>query len=125
MRAAARAILVVLVCASLSGCYVKMYGNQSTSGGTTTTVTAAAISGSADFSHGKVAFSSGRVPPPGTPGGYLKLSGDAAGIFVVGVVIADLLNYIRGEAPPKPLPPGTRIADTCSCYKKDSDEVTK
>ena len=113
-----RPVLALLFCFLLAGCSVRMYGNQSTSGGATTTVTATAISGSADFSHGKVAFSSGRVPPPGTPGGYLKLSGDAAAVLVVGVAIADFLNYIRGEAPPKPLPPGTRIADTCSCYQK-------
>ncbi|OGA25261.1 MAG: hypothetical protein A3I02_16835 [Betaproteobacteria bacterium RIFCSPLOWO2_02_FULL_67_26] len=103
---------------SLTGCYVKLYGNQSTSGGTSTTVTSSQVSGSAKFSGGRVGFSSGPRIPRGAPGGHLKLSGDAAAVLIVGVVIADFLNAIRGEAAPKPLPPDTRIADTCSCYKK-------
>ena len=95
-----------------------MYGNQSTSGGASTTTTAGAVSGSAKFSGGRVAFSTGQVPPPGTPGGSVRLSGDAAVVLLGVVVLADLVHYIVGDPPPKPLPPGTRIADTCSCYQK-------
>jgi hypothetical protein len=110
--------MAVILCLSLPGCYVKMYGNQSTSGGSTSTVAASHVGGSASFSGGKVAFSSGPRIPPGAPGGHLRLTGDAAGIVIVGVVIADFLHYLRGEIAPKPLPPDTRIAHTCSCYKK-------
>ena len=40
--------------------------------------------------------------------------GQAIGV----VALADLWNYFLGARQAKPLPPGTRIADTCSCYQK-------
>ena len=101
-----------------------MYGNQSTSGGTTTTTTSTQVSGSTQGANYKASFSSGGHPvSPKASGGYVSASGSAAAVLVVGLVIADLVNYIRGEPQAKPLPPGTRIADTCSCYKKESDEI--
>lgn len=95
-----------------------MYGNPSTSGGATATTTASQVGGTAKFSGGRVAFSAGQVPPAGAPGGRLKLSGDAAAVLLVGVVIADFLHAIHGWTAPKPLPPEARIGDTCSCYRK-------
>ncbi|MBI3045357.1 MAG: hypothetical protein HYY78_21295 [Betaproteobacteria bacterium] len=115
--APARASMVVLLCLALSGCYVKLYGHQSSGGGTTTTAAAGQVSGSAKFSGGKVAFSAGRVPPAGAPGGHLSLGKGATAVLVLGWVVADFVNYIRGEPRPKPLAPDARIADTCSCYK--------
>jgi hypothetical protein len=44
------------------------------------------------------------------------VSGSAAYVLVGVVALADLWNYFRGEPQAKQLPPGTRIADTCSCY---------
>ena len=118
MRIVARAIIVTLPCLALSGCYVNMHGVQSTSGGTTTTATSSQVSGAAKFSGGRVAFSSGQVPPPGTPGGSAYLGQGASVVLITGIVLADLFNYIRGEPRPKALPAGTKIMDTCSCYQK-------
>ena len=118
-----RAVLALLLCVPLTGCYVKMTGSQSTSGGPNTTVTSSQVSGSAKFSGGKVGFSSGQPIPPGAPGGYLKLSGNAAGVLVVGVMIADFMNYIRGQPKPVQRADGVSIAETCSCYQKDGDEI--
>jgi len=111
-----RAAIILIACLAFAGCSVRMAGNQSTSGGTTTT--GAATGGSAEFSGGKVAFSSGRVPPPGAPGGHLKLSGEAAVVLVGLVILSDLLSYLRGDSAPNPLPPDERISETCSCYQK-------
>ncbi len=109
-----------LLCVALSGCHATLYGNQTTVGGTTTTATASHVSGSAKFSGGRASFSSGHPIPANAPGGTLKVSGSAAGVLVVGVVLADFLYYMVGPSQPKPLPPDTRIADTCSCYRKDA-----
>jgi hypothetical protein len=113
-----RMAIALLLCLSLPACSVRMHGNQSTSGGAMATTTSSQISGAASFSHGRAAFSYGQVPPASAPGGHLRLSGDAVTTLVIGVVIADFLNLVHGEVGPKPLPPDTRIADTCSCYRK-------
>lgn len=113
----ARAILMVLLSLALAGCTVAMYGNQSTSGGTSVTTTSAQVSGSAQGTNYKVSFSSGGRPvSPKAPGGYVSVSGSAAAVLVGVVVFADLWNYFRGESQAKPLPPGTAISHTCSCY---------
>lgn len=106
-----------LVCLALSGCHATLYGYQSTGGGTTTTVTSSQVSGSAKFSGGRASFSSGgHAIPANAPGGHV--SGSAVGVLVVGVALVDLFSYMVGPIQPKPLPPDTRIADTCSCYRK-------
>ncbi len=122
MSIAARTTIAILSCLALSGCYVNMHGVQSTGGGTTTTATSSQVSGSARFSGGQLAFSSGQVPPAGAPGGHVSLGKGAAVVLVTGIVLADLFNYLRGEPRPKALPEGTKIMDTCSCFKQE--EVT-
>ncbi len=124
MTPAARASLAALLCLALPGCYVKMHGVQSTSGGTTTTVTSSQVRGSASFAGGKASFSSGQVPARGAPGGHLYLGQSASLVLITGIVVADFFNYIRGESGPKALPADAKIMDTCSCYKKEviSDE---
>lgn len=112
-----RTVLAFLLCVPLAGCAVTMYGNQSTSGGTTTTTTSSQVSGSVQGANYKASFSSGGHPvSPKASGGYVSASGNAAAVLVVGLVIADLVHYIRGEPQSKPLPPGTAISHTCSCY---------
>ncbi|MGH8641387.1 MAG: hypothetical protein ACRET6_06735 [Burkholderiales bacterium] len=115
------AATVALLLLALPGCHATLYGNQSTGGGTTTTTTASHVSASAKFSGGRASFSSGQPIPANAPGGTLKVSGSAAGAVVVGVVFLDFINYMVGPTPPTPLAPGTRIADTCSCYRKDGN----
>jgi hypothetical protein len=112
-----RAVIVLLLCVPLAGCAVTMYGNQSTSGGTTATTASSQVSGSAQGANYKASFSSGgHLVTPKASGGYVSVSGNAAAVLVGVVVIADLVNYLRGESRPKPLPPGTAISHTCSCY---------
>jgi hypothetical protein len=119
-----RTFPVLLLCVPLAGCAVTMYGNQSTSGGTTTTVTSGQVSGSNQGANYKASFSSGGHPvSPKASGGFVSVSGNAAAVLIGVVVIADLVKYFRGEPQAKPLPPGTAISHTCSCYKKDSDEI--
>lgn len=119
MDTPARTTFMVLLGLALSGCSVAMYGNQSTAGGTTLTTTSSHVSASAQGSHYKVSFSSGGHPvSPKASGGFVAVSGNAAAVLIGVVVLADLWNYFRGEPQVKPLPPGTRIADTCSCYQK-------
>ena len=108
------------LCLALPGCHATLYGNQTTANGTTTTVTATQVSGTAHFSGGRASFSSGGHPlPANAPGGTVKVSGSAAGVLVVGLVLSDWFYYaFGGPSQPKPLAPDTRIADTCSCYRK-------
>lgn len=114
-----RRTAVALLLLALPGCHATLYGNQSTIGGATTTTTAGHVSGSTQFSGGRASFSSGGHPiPANAPGGTLKVSGSAAGALVVGVVLADFFYYMVGPSQPRPLAPDTRIADTCSCYRK-------
>jgi hypothetical protein len=117
MSISARAMVLALMCLSLSGCSVAMYGNQSVGGGTTVTTTSAHVSASAQGSTYRVSFSSGgHSVSPRAPGGHVTASGSTAYVLVGVVALADLWNTFRGEPQPKPLPPGTKIADTCSCY---------
>jgi len=111
-----RAVLALLLCVPLAGCYATLHGNQSTSGGTTTTVTSGQVSGSTKFAGGRASFSSGQPVPPNASGGFLKLSGNAAAVLVVGLVFADLVNYMRSEPKPLQRAAGPSIAETCSCY---------
>ncbi len=118
-----RAVVIAIFCLALSGCYVKVAGNQSTSGGTTTTTTSGQVSGSTSFSGGRASFSSGGQPvSPRAQGGYAQVSGSgsgsvtAAAVLLIGVGIVEFLNYVAGTPPPKPLPPGQAIGQTCSCY---------
>lgn len=117
MGAPARSTVMVFLSLALSGCSVAMVGNQSTTGGTTVTTTSSHVSGSAQGANFRASFSSAGHPvSPKASGGYVAVSGSAAYVLVGVVVLADLWNTFRGEPQAKPLPPGTRIADTCSCY---------
>ena len=122
-----RTVSVLLFCVPLAACTTTtttLYGNQSTSGGTTTTTTSGQVSGSTQGANYKVSFSSGGQPAsPRASGGYVAASGNAAYVLVGVVALAELWNYyFRGGPQAKPLPPGTAISDTCSCYKQDSDK---
>lgn len=117
MTPAARAFLLVLLPLSLPGCYVKMHAVETTDGGRAAT-TSSQVAGSAAFSHGRASFSSGARVSPGAPGGHVSLGRGASAVLIVGLVLADLVNHLVGPSDPKPLPPGERIMETCSCYQK-------
>lgn len=117
MRQSTRTVIVAIFCLVLSGCYVKVAGNQSTSGGTTTTTTSGQVGGTTNFAGGRASFSSGGQPISSkATGGYASVSGNAAAVLLIGVGIVEFLNYVAGTPPPKPLPPGQAIGHTCSCY---------
>jgi hypothetical protein len=118
MTSPARVSLLLLSLA-LSGCFVKVSGLETTGGGTRTTTTSSQVAGTAKFSHGAASFSSGPRVSPSAPGGHATLGKGASGVLIVGLVFADFWNYIAGTPQPRPLPPGERIMDTCSCYQKN------
>jgi hypothetical protein len=118
MATAARAFLLALLSLTLPGCYVKIHAVETSGGGAHATTTSSQVAGSAKFSHGSAGFSSGPRVSPGSPGGQVSFGKGASAVLIVGLVVADLFNYIAGPAAPKPLPPGERIMDTCSCYQK-------
>jgi hypothetical protein len=118
-----KAAVLALLCAPLAGCYVNLYGVQTTGGGSTATVTASQVSGAAKFSGGRVAFSSGQVPPRGAPGGHVSLGKEASAVLITGVILADFINYVRGAPAPRALPADERIMDTCSCFRQEGDEI--
>jgi hypothetical protein len=118
MSIVTRAAVAILASLALPGCYVNLYGVQSTGGGTHTTVTGSQVHGAAKFAGGRASFSSGQVPPRGAPGGHVALGRDASVVLIAGFVLADFFNYLRGAPGPKELPPDSKIMDTCSCYQK-------
>jgi hypothetical protein len=110
--------VVALACAALAGCTATLHGHQSTAGGATTTTTSSATAGSASVGGARVAFSSGQPASASAPGGHVALGKGASAALLVGLFVANLLHHAAGEPAVKPLPPGTTIADTCSCYQK-------
>ena len=112
-----RTAILLLFCLALSGCTIALYGHQSTSDGVTTTTTSSHVTGSGKVSGAKVSFSSGQPVSPKAPGGHVSLGKGASAALVLGLVIADVVNYFRG-APRPAHPSGGSIADTCSCYQK-------
>jgi hypothetical protein len=118
MTSPARISLLLVLPLALSGCFVKVSGLETTGGGTRTTTTSTQVAGTARFSHGAASLSSGLRVSPGAPGGHATLGKTASGVLIVGLVFADLWNYIAGPSQPKPLSPDERIMDTCSCFQK-------
>jgi hypothetical protein len=118
MATAVRASLMVLLSLALPGCYAKMHAVETTGGGARTVTTTTQTAGAARFSHGAASFSSGPRIPANAQGGTVSLGKGGSAVLIVGLVLADLVSYIVGPAQPRPLPPGERIMDTCSCYQK-------
>jgi len=95
---------------ALAGCSVALHGHRTTSGGATTTTASAATRAGASF---------GTPAPRGAPGGQLRLSGGAAAVLVLGLVVAETINYFSARSAGQPQSssgPQHSIADTCSCY---------
>ena len=118
MISPARISILLLLPLALSGCFVKVSGLESTGGGSRTTTMSSQVAGSGTFSHGAASFSSGPRLSPGAPGGHATLGKTASGVLIVGLVFADLWNYIVRPPQARPLSADERIMDTCSCYQK-------
>jgi len=114
-----RCLIVLLICLALPGCYVKMYGNQSTGGGATTT-TSSQVVATAKFYGGAASFTSGQPVSPAAPGGQVALGRGGSAIIAVGLVFAEAVNYLGAlfSARQQTAPQAASIADTCSCYQK-------
>ncbi|HET7598198.1 MAG TPA: hypothetical protein VFK15_14795 [Burkholderiales bacterium] len=108
LHAAPLAIATVL---AQSGCSVALSG-ESGSGRSATTV---ATSGSIGVSRARAGASFGAAAPSTAPGGHVSLSGGAAAVMVVGLVVADIVNQIGPRRAPA-IDPVRPIAHTCSCY---------
>ena len=116
MSRGVRILIALLPCAALPACATTLYGYQSSGGGSTTTVTSASLAASASSPNARVSFVSGPRIPANAPGGQLTLSGDSAGALGVAVIVGILASTIVEKEGPKPLPPGTKLLHTCSCY---------
>lgn len=113
-----RALILLPLCLSLSGCYVAFSGHQNTSGGVTTTTTGAATRAHISGGSGRFGAAFGTPPAPGAPGGQVSLPRGASALLLLGLVIGDTLNYLGARlagAPPS-APRRDSIAETCSCY---------
>jgi len=114
-----RALILLPLCLSLSGCYVAYSGHQTAGGGVSTTTTASAVRGQINTGSASLGASFGTPPAPGAPGGQVSLSRGASALLLLGLVIGDTLNYLGAplsSTPPPPVPRRDAIAETCSCY---------
>jgi hypothetical protein len=118
MTSPARMSILMILPLALSGCFVKVSGLETTGGGSSITTTSTQVAGTARFSHGAASFSSGSRVSPSAPGGQATLGRGASGVLIVGLVFADLWNYLVGPSQPRPQSPDEKIMDTCSCYQK-------
>lgn len=106
-------------CLALSGCVVSLHGHQSTRGGATTT-TSAATRAQASAGSARVGASFGTPAPHGAAGGRVAFSRGASAVIVLGLVVAETVNYLSAKLSGTPQAaasaPLRSIADTCSCY---------
>ena len=116
MRHRLKIAVAPLACLALSACATTLYSNQSSVGGSTTTINSASVAASASGSNASVSFVYGSRVPPSAPGGHATFSGSSGGALAGIVLFGFLASYIVGEEGPKPLPAGTKILHTCSCY---------
>ncbi|MBM3358295.1 MAG: hypothetical protein FJY54_11275 [Betaproteobacteria bacterium] len=118
MARVVRTLAFALLGALLPGCAVTLHGHQALSGGMTTTTTSSTVSGSAKLSGARVSFVSGPVVPANAPGGQITLDRGPAAVLVLGLVVADVVQYFSAKLGARPPQTREAIADTCSCYQK-------
>lgn len=107
-------LAVALSSLVLSGCATTLYGNQSSASGTT--VTSSRVVAATSGSNASASFVYGSPVPPTAPGGQLTVSSGSSGVLAGVVLFGFLASYIVGEEGPNPLPAGTKLLHTCSCY---------
>ena len=96
----ARITILTLLILALPGCTVTLFGHQSAGGGAAAATTSSQVSGSARVAGGRVTLSRG-----------------ASVLLILGLAIADTMNYMSAKfgARPQTAPRTDSIADTCSC----------
>lgn len=113
----ARTAILTLLCLALPGCTVTLFGHQSTGGGAATTTTSSRVDGSAKFAGGQASISSGQPVSPNAQGGQVTFSRGASVLLILGLTIADAVNYFGTRVGKKPAP-DEAISQTCSCYQQ-------
>ena len=110
-----RALMLVLALV-LSGCAVALSGHESTGSGGTARATTAATRGHVSIGSAKVGASFGT--PAASGGGQFSFSRGASAVLVLGLVLAEVVNYLASPATGAHLAPdpARSIASTCSCY---------
>ena len=116
MRRALKFLAAFLPCLALASCATTMHGQESSRDGATVVAVSAATAAAVSSSNASVSFVSGTPVPPGAPGGHLSVSSSSSGVLAGIVLFGVLASYIVGEEGPKPLPAGTKLLHTCSCY---------
>lgn len=106
MRCFISMALIFLVC----GCSIALSGQQSGS----VTSTASSVRAPTHAGTTRLSGSFGTPEPASSTGGQASLSRGAALVVVLGLVIADFLQFLSSSASAA-MPQGS-IADTCSCY---------
>lgn len=104
---------------TLCGCSVAVTGAQTTGAGTSHIGAATATQGQVRIgNNAAVAASFGTPPPAGAAGARVSLSRGAAGVFILGLVLADFVHALASPAGERgaALDPNRPIAHTCSCY---------
>lgn len=114
-----RALTLVLALAlALSGCAVALSGHEATGSGGTASTTTAATRAHVSIGAAKVGASFGTPAPAGSGGGQVSFSRGASTVLVLGLVLAEVVNYLGSPSEGTQLAPDPRrsIANTCSCY---------
>ncbi|OHE89574.1 MAG: hypothetical protein A3G75_13645 [Verrucomicrobia bacterium RIFCSPLOWO2_12_FULL_64_8] len=113
----ARITILTLLILALPGCTVTLFGHQSAGGGAAAATTSSQVSGSARVAGGRVSISSGQRVPANAQGGRVTLSRGASVLLILGLAIADTMNYMSAKfgVGPQTAPRTDSIADTCSC----------
>lgn len=112
-------LLIIALITLLPGCSVTLYGQQSTSGGSASTVTGSSVRGSTQIGNARIGGSFGTPPAANAPGGQVSFSRGASAVLVLGLAIAGAGEVVRGwmGAPEKREPlTADGISHTCSCY---------
>jgi hypothetical protein len=115
MRRRLHILAALLSCVVVSACTTTHYGRESSGDGAELVVMSAGVA-AASSSNASVSVVSGTAVPASAPGGHLAVSSSSAGALAGIIVLGILASYIVGEEGPKPLPAGTKLLHTCSCY---------
>ena len=105
-----------MLCVVLGGCSVAFSGGQSSGSSVSAATTTAAAQAHARFGSARLSASFGTPTAPGTPGARVSVSNGAAGVLILGLVIADALHYLASTSMERGAASSEPIAHTCSCY---------
>ena len=115
--ACGRAVVAIAATATLYGCSVAVNATGAT-GSSHISTGAATQAHAAIGNHAGVAASFGAPAPVGAPGAHVSLSRGAAGVLILGLVVAEFVQALASPAAARGvlLDPNRPIAHTCSCY---------